>query len=148
MREAARRAGAAALTVALAAVVVWGIAVGEPTGSSRVEALGAQIKCPVCNGETIVDSPAGFATDMLAVVEEQVDEGWSDDQILSYFETRFPGSRLDAGFSGSGALLWILPVAVAAGGVAAFVGLVRGRGDGDGSPRARPRDAAGAGEPS
>lgn len=113
-----QRAVAAAVTVALAVIVVWGIVVGEPVERDRVAALGAQIKCPVCQGESIVDSPAGFARDMLGFVEEKVNEGWSDEEILTYLEDRFPGTRLDPGFSGSNLLLWVLPIAGAAAGIA------------------------------
>ena len=116
MPEWLRRAGAAVVTLALAGIVVWGILVGEPAAEDRVQALGARIKCPVCQGESIVDSPAGFARDMVSFVEEKIDEGWSDEQILTYLEERFPGTRLDPGFDGSGLVLWAVPAAVAAAG--------------------------------
>lgn len=119
MSETLRRFGATAVTLALAGIVVWGLVVGEPSQQDRVHALGSQIKCPVCQGESISDSPAGFARDMLAFVEEKVSEGWSDEEILTYFEDRFPGSRLDPGFSGTTLLLWLLPAAAGIAGVVA-----------------------------
>ncbi len=125
MSEPLRRALAAGLTAALAAIVIWGVVVGEPVEPDRVEALGARIKCPVCQGESIVDSPAGFARDMLGFVREKVDEGWTDEEILTYLEDRFPGTRLDPGFSGIGLILWVLPVAGAAAGIAFALGRLR-----------------------
>lgn len=105
-------------TLLLAGVVSWGLVVGESSDRDRVEALGSRIRCPVCQGESIVDSPTPYARDILAFVEEKVEEGWTDEQILGYLENRFAGIRLDPRFSGSTALLWLLPLGVAAAGVA------------------------------
>ena len=100
-------------TLLLAGVVIWGLTVGEPTDRDRVEALGARLRCPVCQGESIVDSPTPYARDILGFVEEQVEEGWTDEQILDYLENRFAGIRLDPRVSGSTMLLWLLPLGVA-----------------------------------
>lgn len=119
MSKSMRTFGATMVTVLLAGIVVWGLVAGEPSQEDRVRALGSQIRCPVCQGESITDSPSGFARDMLAFVEDKVEEGWSDEQILTYFEDRFPGSRLDPGFRGTTLLLWLLPAAAGAAGIAA-----------------------------
>ena len=107
---------AGAATLILAGVVGWGLVVGEPSDRDRVDALGARIRCPVCQGESIVDSPTPYANDILTFVEEKVGEGWSDDQILDYLEARFEGIRLDPRFSGAAVLLWVLPAGVAVAG--------------------------------
>ena len=123
-----RRPGPATLaTVILAGVVLWGLIVGEPTDRDRVEALGARIRCPVCQGESIVDSPTPYARDILAFVEDRIDEGWTDEQILDYLEERFAGIRLDPRFSGSTVLLWLLPLSVALAGIALAARLIRPR---------------------
>ena len=111
MSDILRRRLSGVVSLLLAGVVVWGLATGEPTEVDRVEALGSRIKCPVCQGESIVDSPSAYAGDILALVEEQVDAGWSDDEIVTYLEERFAGISLDPEFSGSTIALWLLPVA-------------------------------------
>ena len=116
MSDASRRALTVVVTVALAAVVGWGLIVGEPSEGDRVAALGARIKCPVCQGESIADSPSPYAADILTFVEERVADGWSDEQIVDYLESRFAGVRLDPRFSGSTIALWLLPVALLAAG--------------------------------
>jgi len=116
MPDSSRRLLATVVTVALAGVVAWGLIVGEATETDRVAALGARIKCPVCQGESILDSPAPYAVDILGFVEEKVDEGWSDDQIVTYLEERFAGVRLDPRFSGTTILLWLLPALALGGG--------------------------------
>ncbi|MDE0168650.1 MAG: cytochrome c-type biogenesis protein CcmH [bacterium] len=127
-----RPAPAAVLTAVLAGVVLWGLVVGEATEGDRVEALGGRIRCPVCQGESIVDSPTPYARDILAFVEDRVAEGWTDEQILNYLEERFEGIRLDPRFSGSTVVLWLLPLA--AGLCAVFLA---------GRRLIRPREASG-----
>jgi cytochrome c-type biogenesis protein CcmH len=122
--EVVRRFLGTAITVLLLGIVVWGLVVGQPSGD-RVSQLGSRIKCPVCQGESITDSPAGYARDILAYVEARVEEGWTDEQIIEHLEGNFPGIRLDPQFSGTTAILWILPVAVLVGGVAVAAGRTR-----------------------
>ena len=117
MPESARRILALLITVVLAGIVMWGLIVGEPSEEDRVQALGARLKCPVCQGESIAESPSTYAKDILAFVEERVADGWSDDQIVTYLEERFAGIHLDPAFSGATLLLWLLPVAAIVGGV-------------------------------
>ncbi len=116
MSEKVRRLIGAGLTLVLASIVLWGLVTGEPSNSDRVSSLGSRIKCPVCQGESILDSPSGYAQDMLAFVEEKVEEGWSDDEIVTYLEERFAGIRLDPAFSGTTLLLWLLPAVGLVGG--------------------------------
>ena len=106
------------VTVALAAVVVGGMIIGDSRDEDRVASLGASIKCPVCQGEAIVDSPSETAQAMVDVLQEKVAEGLSDEQILAYFTDRYgDGIRLDPQFTPQTLLLWLLPLVAVAGGV-------------------------------
>jgi cytochrome c-type biogenesis protein CcmH len=116
--EKARRWIAGVVTVALAVVVVAGLIIGEDTEQDRVRALGTRIKCPVCQGESIADSPSETATAMLEIVAERVAAGQSDDQIIDYFTARYgDGILLDPPFAGRTLLLWLLPLLAIAGGI-------------------------------
>lgn len=118
MSDGVRRWAAGIITVALAAVVVAGIVIGEDSEGDRVRALGSRIKCPVCQGEAIADSPSETATAMMDVVAERVAAGQSDEQIVDYFTARYgDGILLDPPFAGRTLLLWLLPLAALAGGV-------------------------------
>ena len=106
------------VTVGLVAVVVVGMIVGDNRQEDRVASLGAAIKCPVCQGEAITDSPSETAAAMLVVLEEKVAEGLSDDQIMTYFTDRYgDGIRLDPRFTAQTVLLWLLPLAAVGGGI-------------------------------
>lgn len=106
------------ITVVLASVVVVGLVMGDSAPQDRVDSLGARIKCPVCQGEAIGDSPAETALAMLEIVEEKVAAGETDSQIVDYFTARYgDGILLDPPFAGRTLLVWLLPVVAVAGGV-------------------------------
>ncbi|MDH3425595.1 MAG: cytochrome c-type biogenesis protein CcmH [Acidimicrobiia bacterium] len=118
MPDGMRGVIAGLITVALAAIVVVGIAVGDQSPQNRAQALGSRIKCPVCQGEAIVDSPSETATAMMEIVAEQVDQGRTDDQILEFFRARYgDGILLDPPFRGRTLALWLLPVGAVAAGI-------------------------------
>lgn len=117
MPDGVRKIIAWAVTLGLVAVVAWGFAAGEPTQTDRVLALGERIKCPVCQGEAIVESPSETAMAMMDIVAEKVAAGETDDQILDYFTERYgDGIRLDPRFGFQTLLLWLLPAAALVGG--------------------------------
>ncbi len=106
------------ITLALAAVVVAGFVLGDPNPEDRVATLGSSIKCPVCQGEAIIDSPSPTAAAMMEVLEEKVAAGETDQQIVAYFQSRFgDGIYLDPPFEGKSIVVWLAPVAAIAGGV-------------------------------
>jgi cytochrome c-type biogenesis protein CcmH len=106
------------ITVALAAIVLTGLAMGDSQPGDRVDALGASIRCPVCQGESILDSPSATATAMLEVVQAKVAAGETDQQILTYFRSRFgDGIILDPPLAGSTLLVWVLPLLAVGGGI-------------------------------
>jgi len=118
-----RRILAAIVTLALAGVVVAGLVMGEETESDRIKALGTRIKCPVCQGEPIADSPAETARAMMDIVAERVDAGETDEQIIDYFTARYgDGILLDPPFEGRTLALWLLPVVALAAGIALILG--------------------------
>jgi cytochrome c-type biogenesis protein CcmH len=108
------------LTVALAAVVVIGLITAPSVEADRAEAIGSRIKCPVCQGEAIADSPAELAGSMMALVEERIAQGWSDDQIIDAFVDSYgEWILLDPPIAPATALLWLIPAAGVAVGVMA-----------------------------
>ena len=77
------------VTVVLAAVVVVGLIMGDSSAQDRVDGLGSRIKCPVCQGEAIGDSPSETAQAMVEIVKEKVEAGETDSQIVDYFTARY-----------------------------------------------------------
>jgi cytochrome c-type biogenesis protein CcmH len=96
----------------------------DPRLEARAEAIGSQLRCLVCQNESIEDSDAGLARDLRAKVREQVVAGRSDRQIVDWMVARY-GSfvRLRPALTPATFLLYATPVlALLAGGVAAFLG--------------------------
>ena len=117
MSEQVRSILAWVVTLGLAAVIIGGLVIGEETEVDRVQAIGSRIKCPVCQGESIMESPSETATAMMDIVAERVTGGQSDGQIIDYFTERYgDGILLDPRFEPRTMLLWLLPAAALVGG--------------------------------
>ncbi len=117
MRDQVRTILAWVVTLGLVAVIVGGMVIGEETEVDRVQAIGSRIKCPVCQGESIMESPSETATAMMDIVAERVTGGQTDVQIITYFTERYgDGILLDPRFEPRTMLLWLLPAAALVGG--------------------------------
>lgn len=93
-----------------------------PELERRTMELAAQLRCPVCQGLAIGDSPSIMAANMKAQVRELLQRGYTDPQILSYFERSYGGFvLLKPKFQGVNALVWMLPVLVLVIGVVIVV---------------------------
>jgi cytochrome c-type biogenesis protein CcmH len=78
----------------------------------RTREVAATLKCPVCNGLSITESPSDFAQSMLAEVQSQVKSGKSAGEIKAFFVNRYgPSVLLEPPFSGVTILVWLLPIA-------------------------------------
>jgi len=99
--------------------------VGAPQGTPltgpqlerRTMEISSELRCPVCQGLAIGDSPSIMAANMKAQVRELLERGYTEAQILSYFEKSYGQFvLLKPKFQGVNALVWILPIlALAAG---------------------------------
>ena len=61
----------------------------DPAQEARAEAIGRQLRCPVCKTESIEESDADFTKDLRRVVREQVAEGKTDQQVLDFMHQRY-----------------------------------------------------------
>ena len=76
---------------------------------SRYEKLSKSLLCPVCQGETLFDSPSEYADDMRGVLKEQIANGLSDEQIMSYWTLRF-GERINTNPQDTNPFLLLIPI--------------------------------------
>ena len=85
---------------------------------ARTEEVGALLRCPVCQGLSIADSPATMASKMKARVRELLAAGYDEEQILSYFERSYGEFvRLEPARRGINWLVWLAPPLVLVGGL-------------------------------
>lgn len=96
------------------------------TLDERTLVVARQIQCPVCNGESVADSPSLKAAEMRAVIRQQLSEGRSEQQVLAYFSQVYGNDILESpprqGFT---SLIWIMPVLILLAGSIAVVALAR-----------------------
>lgn len=113
--------------VTVAALCVMAIAlailiVSAPGEVDRVEAIGKRIKCPVCQGESIANSPSTMARDMMDLVAEKVASGQTDQAIIDNLLASFSGAvLLDPPARGATLLLWVIPAAAGLAGIGMIV---------------------------
>lgn len=89
---------------------------------ARVQRLGREIRCPVCRGVPIADSPSTLAIQMMEVLRQQVAGGKSDEEILKYFEERYgEWALLKPKPEGMNLAVWVLPAIFLLGGAAGIV---------------------------
>lgn len=106
----------------LAATRAWAISdpaemLPNPAQEARAEAVGHQLRCLVCQNESIEDSNADLARDLRALVRQRIAAGDSDKQAQDWVVARYGDFvRLRPPFTPMTAVLWGSPVlAVAAG---------------------------------
>ncbi len=104
-------------------ITVVVLTVGSSGATNRVHALAEQLKCPVCTSESVADSPSQVSRDLYDLIEEQVADGWTDDEVIGFFIATY-GQQvlLDPKSSGAGVVLWIAPITALAVGGAVIAG--------------------------
>ncbi|WP_238996801.1 cytochrome c-type biogenesis protein [Entomobacter blattae] len=76
----------------------------------RAEKLGSQLRCLVCQNESIEDSNAELAKDLRHVIREHITMGESDPQIMQWMVKRYGTFiQLSPPFNLGTTLLWVMP---------------------------------------
>ena len=99
-------------------------AFSDPQMEARARNLQRQLRCLVCQGESIDESNAELAADLRRLVRQQMAEGKSDAQIEDYLVARYGNFILmKPPVEPDTYLLWMAPflVLIGAGGVAIWV---------------------------
>ncbi len=83
----------------------------NPAQEARAVDLGGQLRCLVCQNESIEDSGADLARDLRHIVRERVATGETDTQIIAWMTARYGDFvRLRPPFNWLTALLWASPL--------------------------------------
>jgi cytochrome c-type biogenesis protein CcmH len=114
-----------------------------PAQEARVQALGKQLRCAVCQGLSVADSPASMARAQLDTVRALVSEGKSDLEIRDYFVARYGEWVLLAPPKhGLNWLVWLGPLGLLGVGGLLVAGLLRSTPRGATSGAAAPAEVA------
>ena len=102
---------------------------------ARTEEVGGLLRCPVCQGLSVADSPSTMARNMKAEVREKLAAGYDQEQILAHFERSYGEFvRLEPRMRGVNLVVWLGPLAALVGGGAVVTWLLR-------RPRSQPGPA-------
>jgi len=100
----------------------------DPELEARARNLSKDIRCLVCQNQSIDDSNAGLARDLRVLVRERLSEGDSDEQILDFLVKRYGDFvLLKPPVKASTYALWYGPIVIFVLGVIGLVVFMRGR---------------------
>jgi cytochrome c-type biogenesis protein CcmH len=100
----------------------------DPALETRARELSAQLRCMVCQNQSIDDSNAELAKDLRLLVRERITNGDSDDDVIAYVVSRYGEFvLLNPRFEMKTLLLWGAPVVLLLTGAAAMLAAVRRR---------------------
>jgi cytochrome c-type biogenesis protein CcmH len=119
----------AALFLALgpAQAVEPGEMLKDPALEARARRLSQELRCVVCQNQSIDDSNAPLAHDLRVIVRERLAAGDSDAEVLAFVEARYGAFvLLRPRFKPQTLLLWMTPLLLLAG-AAAYLLRVRSR---------------------
>lgn len=83
----------------------------NPAQEKMAEKIDAELRCLVCQNESIEDSSASLARDLRRIVRQQVAQGKSRDDIVAWMTSRYGDFvRLKPRLTAATALLWSTPL--------------------------------------
>jgi cytochrome c-type biogenesis protein CcmH len=122
----------AATILALAAAIAFGSPahavqpdeiLADPIKEARARELSKDLRCMVCQNQSIDDSDAPLARDLRLLVRERISAGDTDSQVIDFLVARYGEFvLLKPRFNPHTVLLWLLPpLALMGGGIALWV---------------------------
>lgn len=99
----------------------------DPALEARAREISRNIRCPVCQGESIDDSNAAISRDLRVIIRERLVAGDTDDQVVDFIVDRYGEFVLfNPRASGSNLILWLAgPAMLVLGGGIAFFAMRR-----------------------
>jgi cytochrome c-type biogenesis protein CcmH len=130
------------LTLSLLSVPAFAVQPDEilkdPTLESRARALSQELRCMVCQNQSIDDSDAPLAKDLRVLVRERLTAGDSDNQVIDFLVARYGEFvLLKPRVSAHTLLLWLSPFAAVLIGGWGLIVFLRRRRDETGAARAQ-----------
>ncbi|MEP6959408.1 MAG: cytochrome c-type biogenesis protein [Nitrospirota bacterium] len=100
----------------------------NPQAEARLKALAVELRCLVCQNQTLADSNAPLAEDLRREVREMIAKDMSDKEIIDFLVTRYGDFVLyRPRWKASTTLLWVGPFLLLGGGATALVLALRRR---------------------
>lgn len=101
--------------LAIGLALAWSARPQPLTSEQRVDRISAELRCPVCQGLSVQDSPSDTARSMRTLVAQRVAEGRSDDEIRDEFRRSYGDwILLSPPLVSPSGLVWLAPLAAIA----------------------------------
>jgi cytochrome c-type biogenesis protein CcmH len=114
----------------------------DPVKEARARDLSRELRCMVCQNQSIDDSEAPLARDLRLLVRERIAAGDSDSQVIDFLVARYGEFvLLKPRFERQTLLLWLVPPLVLIGGGFALWLQIRRRSSGEGEAANQPLSA-------
>lgn len=122
-------AGAAGLLLALSVSAKEAApAAADPVLEARMVHIAAELRCLVCQNQTVADSHADLAADLRREIRELLERGSTDEQVVQYMTDRYGDFILyRPPLKGSTVVLWVAPAVLLVGGLLVLVLVLRRR---------------------
>ena len=118
-----------ATTVSPATAVQPDEVLADPALEARARAIGQELRCLVCQNQSIDDSDAPLARDLRVLVRERLEAGDSNEEIMAFVVARYGDFvLLEPPFKAKTWLLWLGPAAILLLGATIVVASARRRG--------------------
>jgi len=122
MKQVQRRPLFIALAVLASLGAVWSYVFlqnpPQPSLDQRVHDVASQLRCPVCQGESVADSPSQLSQQMRGVIRQQLQSGKSEQEVIQYFRTSY-GDQIvwSPPWQGFTLLTWLVPIGLLLAGI-------------------------------
>jgi cytochrome c-type biogenesis protein CcmH len=126
------RRALACLAFAVSSPFAWAqsseIANPDPMVESRLKVISEELRCLVCQNQTIADSHAPLAVDLRTQIRGMIASGKSDEEIRGYMVERYGDFVLyRPPFKATTLVLWVAPAVLIFGGLGSLLVLLRRR---------------------
>ena len=112
--------------LATALALAWSARPQPLSAAQRVDRIAAELRCPVCQGLSVQDSPSETARAMKELIATRVAEGRTDEEIRAEFRRSYGDwILLSPPLLSPGGLVWLAPLAAIAAGALVAIGRAR-----------------------
>ena len=81
--------------------------------SQEVDKISKNLRCLICQGQSVYDSDSEFANSMKVLVDKKLNEGFSEKQIYDFFKEKYGEWILyDPELNKNTYILWLLPILI------------------------------------
>lgn len=127
LRPGRRLVIAVALLLAIALAGIPLPAAAGPSLDEQVRTVASRLRCPVCQNESVADSPSALAAQMRELIRARLAQGEAPEAIVAYFVSRYgEWILLEPPRRGWGWVLWLAPGVLLAGGLLLLARYLRG----------------------